>query len=249
MTKNSFTSGLTSPFAAITFLLGKIIRFVFFFFFLVILVDRTKFLAGFTKDQTIIFFLTYNIIDTTAQMFLREVYRFRPLVVTGNFDLILTKPINPLLRILGGGADPLDLFMLIPLIFVTGSYIQKISASPFQTIIYVMLVLNALLIATAFHILVAAVAILTTEIDHTIMIYRDLTSMGRFPVDIYQEPIKGFLTFVIPVGVMMTFPSYALMGLLSAQGIVFSFALGLGFLYLSLKIWRHSLRSYSSASS
>jgi len=42
-----------------------------------------------------------------AQLLFRDVYRFRPKVVSGDFDLILVKPINPLFRVLLGGADPL----------------------------------------------------------------------------------------------------------------------------------------------
>jgi ABC-2 type transport system permease protein len=114
---------------------------------------------------------------------------------------------------------------------------------------YILLVLNGLIIAAAFHILALTLAITTTEIDHSIMIYRDLMSLGRFPVDIYKEPLKGIITYVIPVGIMMTFPAKALLGLLSWWGILLSFILGLFLIILSLKAWEKALTKYSSASS
>ena len=91
--------------------------------------------------------------------------------------------------------------------------------------------------------------IITTEIDHTIMIYRDVTSMARFPVDIYSEPLRGFITFVIPVGVMMTFPPKALFGLLHPSMIFVSMMIGISMLVISITFWRYSLSKYSSASS
>jgi ABC-2 type transport system permease protein len=91
--------------------------------------------------------------------------------------------------------------------------------------------------------------ILTTAVDNMIMLYRDLTQMGRFPIEIYHEPLRGILTFVIPVGIMMTFPTKALFGLLSIQGISIALALGLGLFVLSMKFWQYSLKQYSSASS
>ena len=110
-------------------------------------------------------------------------------------------------------------------------------------------VTNGLVIATGFHILVLALAIMTTEVDHAIMIYRDLTSMGRVPVDIYQEPLRGIITFVIPIGIMMTFPAKALFGLLTPGMVALAVIVGVGFLVVCLRLWRFALTQYASASS
>lgn len=250
LTVNSFLIALSSRFGAFLFLLGKILRFIFFTIFLLALFSRIGELAGYSSLQVIFFFLTFNLVDTTAQLFFREVYRFRQLVVSGDFDLVLTKPMNPLFRALTGGADPLDLLMFIPylgtLVYVAW---QLGNLSILNVGLYILLLINAFLIATGFHILVLALAVVTTEIDHAIMIYRDLTSMGRVPVDIYREPLKSIITFAIPVGVMMTFPAKAFLGLLSPLGILTSFVLGSLFLVLSLCVWRFALTKYASASS
>jgi ABC-2 type transport system permease protein len=94
-----------------------------------------------------------------------------------------------------------------------------------------------------------ALGIITLEIDHTIMIYRDLTSLGRFPIDIYKEPLKSILTFVIPVGVMVTLPAKALIGLISPVGVLISFVVGILAIFLSARFWKYALRFYTSASS
>jgi len=101
-------------------------------------------------------------------------------------------------------------------------------------------------IATAFHIIVLAMGILTTEVDHTIMIYRDMTSLARFPLDIYREPIRSIFTFVIPVGIMMGFPAKALFSLLSPQFIFLSFVISWILLFLSIKLWQYALMKYQS---
>lgn len=250
LTVNSFLISLTSRLNASIFLIGKIMRFGFFIVFLLAIFTNTQFLANYSALQMIFVYLSFNLIDNIPQLFFREVYRFRPLIVTGQFDLILVKPMNPLFRALAGGADPLDLIMLIPfvgtLIFV-GNKIGYVTW--FSLGAYIILLLNGLLIATAFHILVLALAILTTEIDHTVMIYRDLTSMGRVPIDIYQEPLRSILTFVIPVGIMMTFPAKAFLGLISPQFILIACIFGIFFFLICLRFWRYALTQYASASS
>jgi len=250
LTSNSFMSVLTTRFNALIFLLGKSLRFIFFLVFLGTLFSKTQLIAQYTALQAMFFYLTYNIVDTTTQLFFREVYRFRPMIVSGDFDLVLVKPINPLFRALAGGADPLDLFMLVPYIGAlayTAHLLRIITIT--NVSVYMLLLLNGILIAAGFHILVLALAILTTEIDHAIMIYRDLTSMGRVPVEIYRDPLRSILTFVVPVGIMMTFPAKAFLGLLSFRTIAFSCFLGVAFVSVCYRVWKYSLSRYSSASS
>lgn len=239
-----------SRFGALIFTLGKLLRFFLFLMFLFLISSRVKEIGGYNLWQMIFFFATFNLIDVTSQLLLREVYRFRTYVVSGDFDYFLTKPISPLFRALFGGSDILDfpMFILsILLVVVASMHIEGISLA--GIVLYVSLVINGLMLAIAFHIFVLSIGILTTEIDHTIMIYRDITQMGRIPTDIYLQPIRNLITFVVPVGIMMTFPSKALMGLLSTFLIGLSFLIGLLSLYVSFKVWQLAIRRYSSASS
>ena len=249
MSRNSFLGVFYAKLALFIFLVGKLLRFIFFLGFLYFLVHGAKTLAGYNLDQTIFFFLTFNFVDIFSQFLYREVYRFRPLIVSGDFDLVLVKPINSLFRSLMGGADVIDLITLPPLIFAIYYVGARFSPSTQVVLLYLGLLLNGFFIATAFHIAVLALGIVTLEIDHTIMIYRDLVSLGRFPVDIYREPLKSVLTFLIPVGVMITLPAKALMGLVSPQGLVLSFAIGIGSIFVATRFWSFALKRYTSASS
>lgn len=250
MTSATSQKAFSSRFGAIIFLIGKVLRFLIFFFFLLLLVSKTKTIAGYSVWQVIFFYATFNLIDALPQFFLREVYRFRSYVVSGSFDYILTKPTSPLFRSLFGGSDILDLSILLIagiFLFVALGKIGEISL--FGLAAYIILLINAFLIALAFHVLVLALGVLTTEVDNTLWLYRDVTQMGRIPIDVYLEPLRGFITFIIPVGVMMTFPPKALMGLLSPQLILLALLISGVILFLSLRFWSYALRHYSSASS
>ncbi len=245
------TFALKSTFQArlgiIFFIAGKILRFFFFFFFIFLILSKTKVVTGYNFTQAAIFYLTFNLIDTASQILFREVYRFRDYVVSGDLDLILTRPFHPFLKVLLGGVDFLDLFLLFPYLAITFFFAAKLPHITFQSsAFYLLLVLNSLLIATGFHILVLALGILTTNVDHTMMIYRDLSTMGRFPFEIYKEPIRGFFTFIIPIGIMMSFPPKALFQLLSPGFYLLSFLLSLVIIFLSLRLWDYALKQYQS---
>lgn len=249
MSRNSFSMVISQKISLSFFLVGKIFRFVFFFGFLYFLLLGTKTLAGYNTNQAIFFFLVFNVIDVLTQFLFREVYRFRPMIVNGDFDLVLIKPISALFRVLMGGADVIDFITIPPLIILTIFIGAKLGPSFYQVILFLLLLINGFIIATAFHILVLALAILTTEIDHMVMIYRDLTSLGRLPVDIYKQPLQGFLTYIIPVGIMMTLPVKAIIGLVSPWGIISAFFVGLVAMVVALRFWNYALTKYTSASS
>jgi len=249
-TKYSFQLILNNRATALIFLTGKTIRIGLFIIFLLFLFQDADSLAGYNRNQIIFFYLSFNLIDTLAQFFFREVYRFRPLLISGDFDLVLIKPINPLIRILLGGADILDLIMVIlitTLLIWFGS--TTITTNPLNWTIYFLLIFNGLIISASLHILVLAIGITTTTIDHLIMIYRDLNSMMRIPADIYIQPIRAILTFIIPLGIIFTFPPKALMNILHPLLLALSIIIALITLVLSNLIWKKSLRHYTSASS
>jgi len=215
-----------------------------------LLLGKTKVLAGYNFYEVLLFYFTFNFIDSATQMLFREVYRFRYYIVSGNFDMILVKPVNALFRSLFGWTDILDFITLGPFILMVIYVLTKIpEISVLGVLSYFIFIINSLIIATSFHIAVLSLAVLTTEIDHAIMIYRDVVGMGKLPIDIYSEPVRSLITFIIPVGIMMSFPVKALLGILSLQYMIIAFVFSLTILFLSVNFWNYSLKKYTSASS
>lgn len=231
------------------FLFGKTIRFSLFFLFLFLLASKTQAIRGYSTNQILFFYLTFNIIDVFAQMVFREVYRFRPQIVTGNFDLVLSRPVSPLFRALMGGVDILDLFTFPPLLALTAYYGLQLQPPLVLVGAYVILLINGIIIAAAFHIGVLALGVVTTAVDHSILIYRDITNLGRIPVSFYQEPIRSVLLFIVPVGIMMTVPAQVFMGIFDPLILLYSVFVSVGLFSLSLLLWHWALGNYSSASS
>ena len=164
MTSHLSQVTFASRFGAVMFTLGKVIRFAFFLLFLFVITSKTNTLAGYTIWQVILFFLTFNLIDTIAQFLWRDVYRFRSYIISGSFDLILTKPISPLFRSLFGGSDLLDLLMLFPLLVFLGYVLTQIGPIDIvQVLLYKLLIINGLFIALSFHIFVLSLGIVLSK--------------------------------------------------------------------------------------
>lgn len=244
--KNSMRITTQGRLGVVVFTVGKIVRFAFLFFLLFFIFRGTRVLKGYTFQEAALFYMIFNLIDTVSQILFREVYRFRTLVVSGSLDTILLKPYHPFMRILVGGVDILDVILLIPYSLIAVVIALQGHIIPINFLSFLILFFNAVWIATSFHILVLALGILTSEVDHTILIYRDMTSLGRFPMAIYKEPIKSFFTFVIPVGIMTSFPPQALLGSLSPFGFIISFVISSLLFYGAMKLWTFALKKYQS---
>jgi len=244
--RNSMRTTTQGRLGVVVFTIGKIIRFAFLFILLFFIFSKTRVLKGYSIQQVALFYMVFNLIDTISQILFREVYRFRSLVVNGSLDTILLKPYHPFLRILVGGVDILDMILLIPYTIITIVIASGIVPIGQNIFLFFVLLINSIWIATSFHILVLALGILTTEVDHTILIYRDLTSLGRFPMAIYQEPIRSIFTFVLPIGIMTSFPSQALLGILSWDMFLISFILSSVLFIVSMSMWNFALKQYQS---
>src|SRR3990167_3586683 len=126
------------------FLMGKLLRYGLFLLFLYLLVSGVKNIGGYSQQQMLIFYLVFNIIDTAGQLLFREVYYFKPLIISGNFDMVLTKPFNPLIRVLLGGPDLMDtgVFVILigTLVYTMSNFVRMDS---FLIFYFVLMIINS----------------------------------------------------------------------------------------------------------
>lgn len=251
MAAMSLQAQLSYRWGSAGFLLGKLIRLFFFFAFVAAVFQHTQSLAGYTLVETALFFLTFNLVDLTAQIFFRGIYGARRAVVEGDFDFYLIQPCSPLFRMACSTVDFLDIVTLIPVFVMTAMVFSRLPAAiawP-RYAAYALLTANGIGIAMAIHVFVAGLAVRTQELENTIWVYRDVMFMGKFPVDIYGTAARWALTLVVPIAVMCTFPAKALLGALSPGWAAYAVALDAVLLGASAWYWKASVRQYTSTSS
>ncbi len=251
LAQNSFSTQMSTSLGSAGYLVGKLARLFFFLTYLLAIFKNLPTLKGYTLAQVVLFFMTFNLVDVGAQFLFRGLYGVKYLIEEGDFDKIITQPAHPLFRISVMGVDFLDLLTLIPVGCVTLWTLARLPAPPTATgvFLYGLLMLNALLIAYAFHVAVGALSVRTHEFESAIWVYRDVMTLGRFPVNIYNDVLRGLFVTVVPVGVMITFPAQALMGLLTWKWVFYALGLGLIVNACAQMFWRSSLREYTSISS
>ncbi len=249
--QNSLQEAYVNRATNLLFMLGKIVRLTFSLLFLLAIKNNLQLFGSYTTNQLLIFFLTYQLIDVIAQAVFRGVYAFTTKIRRGEFDFDLLKPINPLFQSLMGSPDINDVIFLIPT-FGTVIYLinqANLDLTFTNIVLYLVLLGNGLLIATALHICILAFGILTMEVDGLTWLYRDFTFLGQLPVDAYKQPVRGLLSFIIPIGLMITIPARQLLGLSNPLNLLAFCTIGIIIFISSLQLWQVALKKYSSASS
>lgn len=247
----SLLAQLTYRLGSVGFLFGKLIRLFFFFAYIIAIFQNTKTLAGYSLVETSLFFLTFNIVDIIAQVFLRGIYGARRVVIEGDLDYFLVQPCSALFRMACTTVDFLDVLTMIPVLLMTIEAVHLLpqEVSLWNLLLFVLLLGNGVAVAFALHFFVAALAVRTQELENTIWLYRDMMFLGKFPTDIYNPSLQWVLASAIPISVMVTFPTKALLGRLSAAWTLYAFVFAAAALSASLWFWNDALRRYTSVSS
>lgn len=230
----------------ILFITAKLVRFFTLLFLLFAVIKPGESIAGYTSMQVIFIYLSFNFIDTISQALFREVYRARSYIISGGLDSILIKPYNALFHLLLSGIDFFDIAVLsVYLVFliVIGG---KVETSALRVFIYVFLVFNSVAMNAAVHILVLALTVATAQTDQLILIWRNIFGFGRFPVEIYGKLLSLFLTFVIPVFLMVELPASSLFRAADLSLIAVALVYSSVMLSISLYLWNFSLKKYQS---
>lgn len=246
----SLQGQLNYRYSSVGYFIGKMIRLLFFFGFLAAIFDHVETIAGYNFPETALFFLTFNIIDISAQVLFLGVYDARRIVNEGDFDFYLVQPCSPLFRMVCTSVDFLDMAALAPVLIMCVMVILQLPVISWHRLLaYGTLLLNGIALVFSIHVFVGALAVRTQQMENAIWIYRDLMFLGKFPIEVYSPILRWVLTIGIPIAVMTSFPAKALLGILSWKWIAYAFILTSGFVAASVVFWQESITHYTSSSS
>lgn len=249
---HNFSSLIASRLDFWLLIFGKLVRMGFLFVWVFSIFHFIEKLAGYTLGQTLLFFATFNLVDILAQVFFfRGFWFIQQYVKEGEFDRILLYPINEIFLTAFKITDWMDVLTLVPAgaLVVYAATLLPVTPSLLQIVLYLLLCFNGILLAFAINLFIAGLTFYTPETENLFLLYRDLMTVGRFPTEIFLNPLQIVFTFVFPVAVIIAFPTKVLLGLLNPFGILYAFVLSSVLVFLAIKFWNASLKHYSSVSS
>lgn len=169
----------------------------------------------------------------------------------GDLDLILIRPIHPQFYTTFRFVTLPELPNIVIGVVVFGIGMSRSAISPSlvgvvqATIVYIcgLMLLAAAIMAGSY------IAFRSTTVEGISMVLKDVAEMGRYPISLYPGAAQVFLTGVMPVAFVTTFPIDALRGSLGWGMVAIAIAFATAAIFALKWWWDNSVRHYASASS
>lgn len=212
---------------------------------------QTQTLAGWSQGESVVLLGTFQIVGGIFQTFIASnLIWFAGQVKDGKLDHVLVQPVPSLFMVSLGKCAPLALSQVVMGLVIIVLGLRELNALPsfWGLSGWLVLVVVGVVVAWATRVLTCSLAFWAPSMELDVF-YSALWQFGRYPVTIYQQPLRFSLTYILPLAFLSTFPASVLLGradpLLPVLGIAIS---GVAIALVQL-VWRTGLRRYTSATS
>lgn len=224
------------------------------FLAIVLLFARFRHLAHWDMWEVGFLYGMMGISFSLAMMLPRGFDTFQDLVVRGEFDNMLIRPLGTFyqvfayqfhLRRLGGLAQALIIFI------VANSHLE-ISWTVGKVIFFIAATVGGSCFFMGLMVIGATTCFWTVQSIEIINIFtHGGTVMGSYPISIYRYWFRHFFTFVVPLAFVNYFPSLVLLEKPDPNGAPYILsqiapAVGVLFLLISTAFWRFGVKHYQS---
>lgn len=210
-------------------------------------------IGSFRRGDMIVFIGTFSLINAiNMTIFFFGTYDIPRKIRDGELDYYITKPVNPLFRMTFENINPGS----FPLILASGGIIfygisvLGLKVGIAEVTIYIMWILLMTLLWYDISIILRTISFFTFSTIVMEQIEENFLSLNmKIPGVAYKGIFRILFYFVLPYGIMATFPTQYLTGTLSWQGMIYGAGVVLCFTVFMLWFWKVGLRNYKSAGS
>ncbi len=170
---------------------------------------------------------------------------------TGTLDLLLMKPADAQLLVSVSRVAPARLWDALAGVALVAWCLPRLPTQPGLADATVAAALFALGLAAIYGLWILAIctSFHFVRVDNLRFLLVSVSDAGRWPLGVFAGWIQVVLVWVIPVGVVTTFPALALRGQWDARLVGAAALAAALFVFGSRVAWRRSLGAYTSASS
>ena len=169
----------------------------------------------------------------------------------GTLDFVLLKPADAQFLVSTTRFEPWKVLDGIAAlgIFAYAFHLLGRAPSPLHVLASLALLGCATLVLYSIWILAISAAFWVVRLDNLAYLFNSVFDFARWPVSVFRGALRVVFTFVIPLGIMTTYPAEALLGTLSLQTALLSVVGAIGFAVASRAVWTRAIGRYTSASS
>lgn len=178
--------------------------------------------------------------------------KFSNQIKTGNFDLLLIRPRNIFIQIIGSEIyyEKISRIISTLILFIYSSIKVINSFNIFNIFLLLTMIIGSFIISLSIFIIGASICFYTIEGLEIINIFSDGTKqLAQYPMGIYNKIIKVVFTFIIPITLINYYPIEYLTGRLSNNLYLLFPLLSCIIIIPAILLFKLGLKKYKSSGS
>lgn len=218
--------------------------------FLQALFSKITAIAGWSFYEMVALFGVYQLAEAISSILFYEGLKdFAFSIRRGRLDLVLVKPVNTQFFVSTQKAHLRDFPTVVVglALIIYGLSNLGTSFSFLRLPLFLYLFFLGFLSYYALRIFIITFNFWLPKVHNLRHLVHGVAGGTRFPIEAYGRKTGAFLTFVLPLAVIVSFPTKALLGKASFWHLPFALMVALFSLYLSNRFFRFALRYYTSA--
>jgi len=208
--------------------------------------------AGWSFDEALVvmgwFTLMKGILEGAVNPSLTSVVEH---IRKGTLDFVLLKPADAQFLVSTAKFEPWRVVDVLGGLVIFAVAFHRMGRLPGAAAILAALLLLVCAAWTIYSlwILVISAAFFVVKVDNLSFLFSSIFDAGRWPVTVFRGAWRVLFTFVIPLALMTTYPSLALLGRLDAGAAALAVLGTAAFGAFARLVWVRSIGHYTSASS
>ena len=221
---------------------------IFSLLFYQILFLQTSNIAGWNKQQMLVFAGTYMIIDAaTWSIFWRNIQNYTQSIFNGTLDFLLLQPIDAQFRLSVRHISFTNVPRLIIGIILLALNLPTVTLS--QVLMYIALIFLSMGVIYTLWFFTATFTFWVEKLDNIIEIVPTLRRIWSMPSDIYSGFVSAMLTIIIPLALITTTPTRVLLHQFRWQELVVLLTFFIILFGATRAFFHYSVKKYSGIGS
>ncbi|MEQ1907063.1 MAG: ABC-2 family transporter protein [Pirellulaceae bacterium] len=221
------------------------------FFLFEVLFRKVSGISGWTLDTSRVFLGILFMVDAFYMIFFSEnLDQFSDKVAKGDLDLILVKPVNSQFMVSTRKLNT-AYFINIGLIaaWIGFAFSQMANPDWWRLLYLIPMVPCGLVVVYSVRFFFSLLSIIFTRAENINYVWFQIYKLGTRPDSLYPRWLRYTILTIVPVAFVASVPSRVVLGLDGVEFLGASLAIAVIFLYLTNRLWKYTLRFYTSASS
>ncbi len=219
---------------------------------LLVVFSRRSLVVGWTLDEALIVTAWFTLLRGVLEGAINpSLLMVSDQIRTGTLDFVLIKPADPQFLVSTARFAPWKVFDILASVAMVVVAFQRMGRTPEagHVAVAAVMLLAAVLVLYSIWILVVCAAFWVVRLDNLSYLFSSIFDAARWPLQVFPGVWRVVFTFVIPLGLMTTYPAEAILGRLEPRTAFSALGGAAVFAALARLIWTRAIGHYTSASS